>query len=150
MMITMHETRPHETQPMDTDEAAMILAMMLNHSRGGRPWSEIRPRPWLYVDVATEGEARQLYEAFERGFIKPRREGHGWRYGVWGNDALELCEYLVDAGLDWRHAAMAERFLEKYGDEGRSWRSEVERLRVERLRAQEWTGEEGMADSTTQ
>ena len=128
MTMTMQDT-----QPMTTDEAAQVLATILNYSRGrisdnGRP-----PRPWLYVDVATEDEARQLYNAFERGFIKPRSEGHGWRYGVWGNDCLELFEYLLDAGLDWRHTGMAERFLEKYGDEGRPWASEIERLRTTNL-----------------
>jgi len=146
-MITMQETQ-RGTQPITTDEAAQILATILNAGLG-RISDEGRPRrPWLYIDVATEDEARQLYKAFELGFIKPRWEGHGWRYGAWGNDALELCEYLLDAGLDWKHSGLAERLLEKYGDEGRSWRSEVERLRVERRRTQEWTGEEAMTDST--
>jgi len=125
MMIVMEET-----QTMGVTEAAQVLATILNYGRGrisdhGRPL-----RPWLYVDVTTEGEARQLYDAFGHGFIKPRWEGHGWRYGAWGNDCLVILECLLDAGLEWRPAGMAERFLEKYGDEGRPWASEIERLRA--------------------
>ena len=125
-MITMQET-----QPMTADEAAQIVVILLD-SGAGRISHEGNPaRPWLYVNVSTEAEARQLYKAFDgRGFAKPSRDGYGGRYGAWGNDALEVCEYLLDAGIEGLRKSIAEMLLEKYGDDGRPWASEIERLRA--------------------
>jgi hypothetical protein len=120
-----------ETQPMTADEAAHIAVILLDSGQGrisddGRP-----PRPWIYVNVSTEDEAEQLYEAFGgRGFAKPRRDGYGGRYGAWGNDALEVYEYLLGAGLNGGRGKIARSLLAQYGNGGRPWASELERLRA--------------------
>jgi hypothetical protein len=119
----------YETQPMTTEEAARIGVILLDSGRG-RIADDGSPRqPWLYVNVSTRAEAEQLYEAFEgRGFAKPRR--YGGRYGAWGNDALEILEYLLAAGLNGTRGVIAEMLLQRYGNDGKPWASELERLRA--------------------
>jgi len=115
---------------MTADEAARIVLILLDSGQG--KISDDGGRPWLFVNVSTEGEARQLHEAFgRRGFAKPRRDEYGWRYGAWGNDALEDFEYLLGAGLAGVRRAVVQHFLQKYGDDGHPWASEVERLRAQ-------------------
>ena len=120
----------HEAQPMTADEAARIAVILLDSGEG--KIADDGGRPWVFVDVSTFEEARQLYEAFEgRGFAKPRRDGYGGRYGAWGNDALEVYEYLLASGLNGIRGVVADRLLQKYGNDGRPWASELERLRAD-------------------
>jgi hypothetical protein len=118
----------HETQPMTPDEAAQILAILLDSGRGNVSDDGTPRRPWVYVNLATAEEADELRDAFGRGFAKTTERGG--RFGAWGNEALEVFEYLLGAGLNGNRGARARRLLERYGDDGRPWRTELERLRA--------------------
>jgi len=111
---------------MTLEEAARIAAMLIS-ARHGRI-SDDGGRPWLYVNVRTRGDAEKLREALGRGCAKERRDRHGGRYGAWGNDALEVYEYLLEAGLSGGRAVIARMFLQRYGNDGKPWASELERL----------------------
>lgn len=121
----------HETEPMTAEEAARIAVILLDSGQGRISDDGNPRRPWLYVNVSTREEAEQLYEAFGgRGFAKPRRDGYGGRYGAWGNDALEIFEHLLAAGLGGVRRLVAEVLLQKHGNDGKPWASELERLRA--------------------
>jgi len=95
---------------MTAEEAARVMVIFFDAKQG--KISDDGGRPWLFVDVATTEEAQELREAFGgRGFAKPRRDRHGGRYGAWGNDALELLEYLLGAGLNGGRGKMARSLL---------------------------------------
>jgi hypothetical protein len=118
-------------EPMTTKEAARIAVMLLNSGQGRISDEGQPPRPWLYVNVGTQGEAEQLREAFGgRGFAKPLRD-HGGRYGAWGNDALAVYDYLLEAGLNGKRGYLTQLLLYKHGNDGKPWTSEFERLRAE-------------------
>jgi hypothetical protein len=127
-MMTIERTHA----PLTAEEAARIAVDILEYGRGRISDNGETPRPWFFLITTKRSEAMALYEAFDGlGFVKPLHDGYGWRYGAWGNEALEVFEYLLDAGLWGPRAALVTRLLDKYGDNGRSWASEVERLRAQ-------------------
>jgi hypothetical protein len=116
---------------MTIEEAAEIGALLLNGGAGRISDDGDPKRPWLFIATSTREDAEDLYEAFGcRGFVKEKKNGRGWRYGAWGNDALGVLVHMLDAGLRGVHAALARHLLDKYGNDGKPWASEIERLRA--------------------
>ena len=113
------------------EEAAEIGALLLNGGAGRISDDGDPKRPWLFISTSTREDAEDLYEAFGcRGFVKEKKNGRGWRYGAWGNDALAALVHMLDAGLRGVHAALARHLLDKHGNDGKPWASEIERLRA--------------------
>jgi len=113
------------------EEAAEIGALLLNGGAGRISDDGDPKRPWLFISTSTREDAEDLYEAFGcGGFVKEKKNGRGLRYGARGNDALAALVHMLDAGLRGVHAALARHLLDKHGNDGKPWASEIERLRA--------------------
>jgi hypothetical protein len=131
LAIEQHEQHAGEVRPMSREGAAGVCAFIIADGYGRVSDEGTPKKPWLSVLVDTEEEAHQLRAAFgQAGYAKPRRDRKGWRYGAFGNDALRVIPALLDAGLSGAQRALAYHLMETYGDGGRAWPSEVERLRA--------------------
>src|SRR5215203_2106832 len=120
-----------ETTNMTIEEAAEIGALLLNGAAGRISDDGDPKRPWLFITTSTREDAEDLYEAFGcRGFVTEKKNGRGWRFGTWGNDALVMLTYLLRGGLKCLRGVVAYRLLDKYGNDGEPWGSEIERLRA--------------------
>jgi hypothetical protein len=117
---------------MDTEERQAIIAAAagtLTHRQGrisdvGNP-----SRPWFYISVGTRAEATEIREALEyKGFRKEKGDVGGWRYGAYGNDAL-IALYELLPYMKGYQKLSAELLLDKYGNNGRPWKTEYERIR---------------------
>ena len=85
----------------------------------------------VYRNVHARGRRRPLRGVRVQGFVKEEKNGRGWRFGAWGNDAPVMLTYLLRGGLKgFLRGVVAYRLLDKYGNDGEPWGSEIERLRA--------------------
>jgi hypothetical protein len=83
----------------------------------------------VFSTTSTREDAEDPYEAFGcRGFVTEKKNGRGWRFGAWGNDALVMLTHLLGGGLSGPRGVVANHLLDKYGNDGEPWGSEIERL----------------------
>jgi hypothetical protein len=117
---------------MTIEEAAEIGALLLNGGAGRVSDDGDSKRPWLFIATSAREDAEDPYEAFGcRGFVKEEKNGRGWRFGAWGNDAPVMLTYLLRGGLKgFLRGVVAYRLLDKYGNDGEPWGLEIERLRA--------------------
>src|SRR5215212_9189369 len=92
------------TKNMTIEEAAEIGALLLNGGAGQISDDGDPKRPWLtvavYHNVHAGGRRRPLRSVRVRGvFVTEKKNGRGWRFGAWGNDAPVMLTYLLRGGL---------------------------------------------------
>jgi hypothetical protein len=91
-------------------------------------------RPWLFILCGTMEEGAEIREALGYvGFVKRRRDGLGWKYGAYGNDALVVLDELVPFMKGYPRVR-ALGLLDKWGKEGGPYSTEYERVRADRQR----------------
>jgi hypothetical protein len=62
------------------------------------------------------------------GYVKELRKG--WRWGCFGNDTLIAINAVLDAGLSEQEKENAREILTKWGDNGKPFASEFDRIRA--------------------